>query len=192
MAMRIGLSAASGSSCGVGFLVLAELGGVSRQQGVEIGHALAMLAGDGQGLAEAQRPGLGDAGVAGAPLGLVGGQDHRPLMAAQDAGEDLVAGCHALPGVDQEQHDIGFLDRQLGLGAHARLQAVVVDILEAGGVDQGQVQVAQTAAGEAPVAGHAGPVVNDGELLARQPVEQRGLADVRPADDGEFERHADF
>jgi hypothetical protein len=60
--------------------------------------------------------------------------------------------------------DVGFLDRQLGLGAHARLQALVGDVLEAGGVDQLQVQVAQAAVGEAAVAGDAGLVVDQGQL----------------------------
>ena len=177
---------------GVLLFLEADLRVIAGQQRIEIGHALAVLARNRKRLAEAERPGLGDAGVAGAALGLVGGEDHRPLIAAQDAGEDLVARGDALAGVDQEQHHVRFLDGQFGLGAHARFQAVVVDVLEAGRVDQDQVEVAQAAAGEAAVAGDAGPVVDDGELLAGQPVEQRGLADVRPADDGEFEGHADF
>ena len=37
-----------------------------------------------------------------------------------------------------------------------------------------------------PVAGHARHVVDDGDPAARQPVEQRRLADVRPADDHDF------
>ena len=45
------------------------------------------------------------------------------------------------------------------------------------------------AVAEAAVAGHARPVVDDGEPAPGQPVEQRGLADVGSADDGDREGH---
>jgi hypothetical protein len=37
----------------------------------------------------------------------------------------------------------------------------------------------------APVAGHAGPVIDQREALANQAIEQRRFADVRAADNGD-------
>jgi hypothetical protein len=127
--------------------------------------------------------------VAGLALGLVGRDQHRLVPLAQDLGEDPVQRRQALAGVEHQQGDVGLLDRQLGLGAHPRLQALVGDVLEAGGVDQLQVQVAQAAVGEAAVAGDAGLVVDQGQLAAGQTVEQGRLAHIGAADDGEFQRH---
>src|SRR5690606_15722752 len=101
----------------------------------------------------------------------------------------LVHGRHALAGVDDEQRDVALVDGQFGLDAHPRLEALVRDVLEAGGVDQLQVQIAEAAGSESPVAGDARPIVAEGELAARQPVEQGGLTDVRTPDDRKFQRH---
>ena len=49
--------------------------------------------------------------------------------------------------------------------------------------NRGFVVVAELDQRPDAVAGHAGHVVDDGDPPARQPVEQRGLADVRPAHD---------
>ena len=42
----------------------------------------------------------------------------------------------------------------------------------------------------APVAGDAGTVVDERQLPADEPVEERRFADVRPSDDGDRGRHA--
>ena len=47
------------------------------------------------------------------------------------------------------------------------------------------VRARQAALGDQPVAGDAGLIVNDGNLTAREPVKQRGFADVRAAHDGD-------
>ena len=65
------------------------------------------------------------------------------------------------PRIDHEQGQVGFLQGQLGLTAHPRLKALVADVLEAGGIDQFQVDVADPAGAEAPVTGHARPVIDD-------------------------------
>src|SRR5690606_17107823 len=80
-------------------------------------------------------------------------------------------------------------DGHLGLAAHARFEAVVVGVLIAGGIDQREGQIADPPHALAPVAGDAGRVVDDGELLAHQPVEQRGFADVWPSNDGDCYCH---
>ena len=170
-------------------LVRIGLRGGGDQGGEEIAHPLPVLGGQGDGLAKAQREGFRHPDLGGAALGLVGGQHHLAALAAQDLGEDVVQGNHPLPGVDHEQADVGVVHRLLRLGPHAGFQAVVVDVLEACGVDQDKVEVAQPAAGLPPVAGHAGAIVHDGELLARQTIEQGRLADIRPSDNSELQRH---
>jgi hypothetical protein len=165
---------------------------VDRQRLVELGHALAVLGGDLKRLAETKVVGLESPRGAGVTLGLVGGQDHRLGCAAKDLAEHAVERNHAFAGVDQEQADVRFFDGPLCLGAHPRFQALVGDILEAGGVDQLQLKVADSPRAEAPVASHARAVVDDRQLLAGEAVEQGRFADIGAADDGEFEGHAAF
>ena len=48
-----------------------------------------------------------------------------------------------------------------------------------------KLEVAEAGLALAAVAGHAGQIVDQRQLPADQPVEQRRLADIRPADDGD-------
>ena len=86
-------------------------------------------------------------------LGLVGDEDDGLAAAAHAAGEFAVGGRHAGAGVDDEEHDIGIVDRRLGLRAHARFEAVALDVVEAGRVEDAEAQVAQPA--PRPRGGHA-------------------------------------
>ena len=64
--------------------------------------------------------------------------------------------------------------------------------LEAGGVDDGEDEIAETRLAFAPVARHARAVIDQREPPADQAVEQGRLADIRPADDGDGEAHGDI
>ena len=99
----------------------------------------------------------------------------------------LVERRHAGARVDQEQTRASAeRDRRLGLRAHPPGEAVGRRLVEAGGVDRGEVEVAEPRLALAAVAGHAGQVVDERQPPADQPVEQRRLADIRPADDGDL------
>ena len=148
-----------------------------------------MLGRDGDRLAESQAEGVQGPVVALTALGLVGQQDHRLARLAQQLAEHLVHGGDALSGIHHEEDQIGLFHGELGLLAHPRLQALVGDVLEAGGVDQLKVDVAQPTRGELAVSGDPGQVIDNGELPPGQPVEEGGLAHIRTADDGDFERH---
>ena len=67
---------------------------------------------------------------------------------------------------------------------------VVGHLLEARGVDDGEAQRAEPAGALAQVAGHAGLVVDERQPPPDEAVEERRLADVGTADDGEGEGHA--
>ena len=62
-------------------------------------------------------------------------------------------------------------------------------LFKAGGVDDAEFEIAETRLAFATVAGDAGLVVDERQLLADQPVEQGRLADIRPPDDGDERRH---
>ena len=110
----------------------------------------------------------------------------RLVDAAQQLREMAVGAGHADAGVDQEQHHVAIGERGLGLRAHAARQRDRVALLQPRGVDDGEGEVAEAGLALAPVAGHARLVVDQRELAADEAVEQRRLADVGSADDGDF------
>src|SRR6185369_922762 len=93
-------------------------------------------------------------------------------------------------GVEHEEHRVSLPDRRLGLRHHAAGQRLGARFFEARGVDDGEVEIAETSLALPPVAGDAGPVVDQRHAPPDQAVEQRGLADVRPPDNGDGEAHA--
>ena len=109
--------------------------------------------------------------------------------AAHEIGEGAVDRRQAGARIDQEEDRIGRGDRGFGLRPHAAGQALGRRLLEAGGVDHREGEIAEPRLALAAVAGDARPVVDQREPLADQPVEQRRLADIRPADDGDGEAH---
>ena len=133
--------------------------------------------------------GLVGAGAPRRALGLVGEQEDRLVGAAQRLREMPVGAGHAGARVDHEQDRVAIGERRLGLRAHAAGQRGRIALLQPGGVDDGEGEIAELRLALAAVAGDAGLIVDQRELAADQPVEQRRLADVRAADDGDFGGH---
>ncbi len=150
---------------------------------MQFAEAFAVLGGEGDRVAEPKGERLVGAGHTGPALGLVGDEDDRASRPAGQFGEGLVGRQNTGAGVDHEQHHVGGEDRRFGLHPHPAGQGVVVGLFQAGGVDDPEDQAAEGDIALAPVTGHAGAVVHKGELLAHEAVEQRRLADIRPADD---------
>ncbi len=163
--------------------------GERRKHGKKIGHAVAMLGRDRHGLAEPQREGLEDAAGAGTPLGLVRHQHHRRLAAAQPIGEMAVDRRDADARVDDKQSDVGLLQRARRLLLHARAEAAGLGLVEPGGIDDAEAQIAQRGLALAPVARHPRRVVDQRQAVAHQAIEQRRFAGVGPADDGDGQCH---
>jgi hypothetical protein len=92
-------------------------------------------------------------------------------------------------GVDHEHQRVGKGNRDFGLFLHPRGQRALGALVEAGGIDEGEFEIAQTPFALAAVAGDAGLVIDQRQLLSDQPIEQRRFSDIGPADNGNRERH---
>ena len=79
-------------------------------------------------------------------------------------------------------------DGRLRLAAHARRETFVAR-LEPRGVDQPHRAAAELGISLSAVARQPRLVVDERKFPARKPVEQSGLADIRPSDDGDSEGH---
>ena len=127
-------------------------------------------------------------------LPLVEDDQHRAAGGVDALGEALVLVGDALGGVDDEQGDVGLVDR--GQGPHDReVLGAVVDLAaaaHAGGVDEADRPVVGVHDRVDRVARGAGHVVHHGAVVADEAVEQRGLADVGPADDRDGEDPVGF
>ncbi len=127
---------------------------------------------------------------AAAALGLVGDEDDGLAGAAQPVGEMAIERRHAGARIDEEERDVGVGERALGLRPHARGELARRRLLEPGGIDDAEAQIAEARLGLAAVARHAGRVVHQRQALAGEAVEQRRFADIGPAEDGHRQRHA--
>ena len=92
-------------------------------------------------------------------------------------------------GVDDQQRDIGEVERALGLRPHAAGQRIRRRFLEPGRVDQAEFEIGDAPLALAAVAGDARQIVDERQLPADKPVEQSRLADIGPPDDRDGKRH---
>ena len=143
-----------------------------------------MQRGDRVRLAQPEVPQPVGLGLGALVVDLVGGQHDRLAGLAQDLHDGLVGVGDADGRVDHEQHRVGEADRDLGLRGDPLGQAAGVGV-PAAGVDDGEGAAVPGGVVGDPVAGHAGDVLDDRLAAADDPVDQRRLADVGAADDGQ-------
>ena len=148
-----------------------------------------MLGGNLHGIAEAERVGFHRADLAVLAFGLVGDQHHRLVGAAGEIGKGAVVRRQPDARVDHEHQRVREPNRGFGLLLHPRGQRALGALVEAGGVDDGEFEIAEPGLALAAVAGDAGLVIDQREFLPDQPVEQRRLSDIGPADDGNRKGH---
>ena len=164
---------------------MAEIVGQHVEDGVEdVATPPAVQGGDGPGLAEPEVPEGGGVGLGALVVDLVGDEHDRLARPAQQLDDGLVVVGGADGGVDDEHHDVGEVDGDLGLLGDPQVDAGGVD-LPAAGVDEGEPATGPLAVVGHAVAGHAGDVLDDGLAAAEDAVDQGGLADVRAADHGD-------
>ena len=149
----------------------------------QVRRPLAMLGADGDGLAQAERPGIEHARLAQRPFRLVGDQHQGDGGPSKPTRDLLVERGHAGPRVDHEQRCIGAFQAGFGLRAHPAGQAGGIVVLPPGGVDDGEAHPRKVRVAHPAIASHAGAVVDQRQPLADQAVEQRRFADIGPADD---------
>ena len=86
--------------------------------------------------------------------------------------------------IDDEEQRVGECNRRFGLLLHTCGERALGALVEAGGVDDGEVEITKARGPLAAVAGDAGRVIDKRQFLPDQSVEQRGLADIGAADNG--------
>ncbi len=116
---------------------------------------------------------------------LVDREEGRLAGALEDAGDLLVVRREAGLAVDEEHDRVGLLGGHERLVADRRLELVDAARLDAAGVDEQEVDAVPVRVVVAAVAGDAARLVHDGVGLLGDAVDERGLADVRSADDGD-------
>ena len=134
---------------------------------------------------EAERVELGRVERARGVVGLVGDDEHGLVGAPQDRRDLLVDGRDARRGVDDEQDDVGLLDREQHLLADGGLEALGRARHEPARVHEVERAAVPLDVAVEAVARHAGLVVHDRVAALGEAVEERALAHVGPADDGD-------
>ena len=149
----------------------------------QVAGAVAVQRGERDRVAEPEAVELERGIVPARVVDLVREQEDRLVRAAQDLRDLLVARRDPDLRVDDEEHEVGLLDRRARLvGDRARDRRRVGDV-DAAGVDQPELRPGPLADELLAVARDAGRLVDDGGARARQAVDERRLADVRKADD---------
>ena len=113
------------------------------QRVVEIAETLAMFGGNLHGIAEAERVGFHRADFAVPAFALVGDQHHRLVGAAGEIGKGAVVRRQAGARVDHEHQRVGKRDRGFGLLLHPRGERALGALVEAGGIDHGEFEIAE-------------------------------------------------
>ena len=85
--------------------------------------------------------------------------------------------------LDEEEDLVHLLERAEGGLDHAVVEGAF-GLVEARGVEEGELRALAVVDPQDAVPGGLGARRDDGHVLAQDPVEQGGLADVGPADDG--------
>ncbi|MBP1776293.1 MAG: hypothetical protein H6Q86_2303 [candidate division NC10 bacterium] len=115
---------------------------------------------------------------------LVDDEENRPRRAVSEEPSDLgIRGRQSLLAVRQKQNRVRFGDRLLGLGPHLSDDPGARGI-QPPGVHQDEPAAAPLEVAVQAVTGDPGQIVHDRPPPAEQAIEERGLADIRPADDG--------
>ena len=144
---------------------------------------MAVQSRDRHGLAEPEAVELVDLVGPGRVVNLVRDQEHGAVGAAQQLRDLFIAGRHAGLRVDDEQHEIGLVDRRAGLGGDLTRDLGAVSEVDAARVDQDEAPPAPLADDVLAVAGHARLFMDDRRASGREPVHESRFSNVGKADD---------
>ena len=138
---------------------------------------------EGERLTDAQLVVLEREIVAARVVELVRDQQHRHVRAAQAVRQLQVGRAGRGRGVDEQQHEVGLADRELGLADDLALERAVVARIHPAGVDQCEERAAPLHDHALAVARHAGLGMHHRLARRRQAVDERRLAGIRLAHD---------
>ncbi len=110
---------------------------------------------------------------------------------AQVAGQRLVRRVEALPGINQEQHRVGFLNGEQGLPGHLRLDAHFV-AADTPGVDDHEGPRTNACLTVFAIPCEPGKVGDQRIAAAGELVEQSRLAHIGTADQGDYGNHRGY
>src|SRR5581483_387373 len=152
----------------------------------QVADAEAMLRREQAGLVEAELEQLMREVAFRVRVGLVRGDDDYASGPAQQARDVAVDRRETLADVEHEQDELRLVDRyaRLRLDRRARLVLRRVEV-QPGGVDHRELAAAPLGDAVQAVAGQPGGGVDDRLAIAEQAVEERRLADVGAANDGD-------
>ncbi len=161
----------------------------SRQRRLDqVIDSLAVRGGHGLRLAEPEAMELGDHDRGIAALALVDRDRHRLAAPAKHIGNEAVRRIESALTVDQKYDAIGLLDRTPGLLRHQFLHAAR-RFDESAGVDDDELMRLAPAVAVLAIARDARNVGDERVARAGQGIEERRLADIRPADEGDDWKH---
>src|SRR5207249_1494821 len=101
----------------------------------------------------------------------------------------LIDGRQSFLRIDDEDRDCGDAKRDLSFGPDLLEKSRIDARADPAGVDDRERRAAESALRGNAVARHARLVVDDGNHAPRKAIEERRLADVWPADDGDSAGH---
>ena len=116
---------------------------------------------------------------------LVGDDEHRAATLAEQLGDVRVLLGDADDGVDDEQRDVGVAGSAFSLWRETFWSRSSPPREPAAGVDELERVAVPLRVDLLAVAGDPGALLDDRLAASDDAVEQRGLAHVRPADDGD-------
>ena len=145
---------------------------------------MAVRRADGHGLAAAKGIEIPEVVLlSGGVVLLVDAEEDRLVGLSDNAGDFLVLIGDAGGAIDDEDDDIGLLRGKNGLLANAGCKDVLrLDGLDAAGIDDHKIAAVPVGLVVAAVARDAAGLVDNGVAGKRDAVDERGLADVRAAD----------
>ena len=149
----------------------------------QVAGAVPVQGGERERVAESELVELDRLEVLARVVDLVREHDHRLLRGPQGDRELLVARRDPVPGVDDEEDEVGLRDRRARLLRDLGAERVGREVVDAARVDQEEVLAVPVREQLLAVAGDARRLVHDRLPRLGQPVDQRRLADVREADD---------
>ena len=116
-------------------------------------------------------------------VGLVDGHDHRHIRAAQGRGNLAVAGHQAFAAVHHEDDEIRIAHGALAAFDHELVKGIVARAEEPAGIGQEKRMASPDHRPGLCIARRPGHRRDDGATARGDPIEQRGLAHVRPSDE---------